>query len=79
MSVSDTTDQPDKPTIEHRLELMRLVSGFRVSQAVFVAARLGLADLLNDGPRDTNDLARATETHAPALYRLLRFLRNYLM
>ena len=53
---------------------MRLVSGYRVSQAINVAARLGLADLLKDGPRETDDLAQATETHAPALYRLLRFL-----
>ena len=53
---------------------MRLVTGYRVSQAVYVAARLGLADLLKDGSREIDDLARATETHAPALYRLLRFL-----
>ncbi len=74
MSAPDPTGLPETPTAEHRVELMGLVSGFRVSQAVYVAARLGLADLLKDGPRDVDDLARATEVHAPALYRLLRCL-----
>ena len=32
--------------------------------------------LLKDGPRASEDLARATGTHAPSLYRLLRALAN---
>jgi hypothetical protein len=74
VSAPEPTGLPETPTVEHRLELMRLVSGFRVSQAVYVVARLGLADLLKDGPRAVEELASETETHAPALYRLLRFL-----
>ena len=53
-----------------------LINGFRVSQAIHVAATLGIADLLKDGPRSSDDLASATGTHADALYRLLRALAS---
>jgi hypothetical protein len=49
-----------------------MVQAFRVSQALHVTATLGIADLLAAGPRTADDLARATGTHAGALYRLLR-------
>ena len=52
--------------------LMELVQTFRVSLALHVTATLGVADLLAAGPRTAADLARATGTHAGALYRLLR-------
>ena len=55
-------------------ELFRLIRGYRVSQALYVVARLGIADLLADGAQDSDELARATGTHPGALYRLLRFL-----
>ncbi|MGY1703177.1 methyltransferase [Geodermatophilus sp. SYSU D00697] len=55
-------------------ELADLVRGYQRSQALTVAARLGIADLLRDGPRTVADLARATATHEPTLYRLLRAL-----
>jgi hypothetical protein len=55
-------------------DVMRLVNGYQVSQALHVAAVLGIADLLAAGPRDSDDLARATATHSPTLYRLLRAL-----
>ena len=44
------------------------------SQAVYVAAKLGLADHLADGPRTHDELAKATATHAPSLRRVLRLL-----
>jgi hypothetical protein len=52
--------------------LLQLVQAFRVSQALHVAATLGIADLLAAGPRSADDLARATGAHPRALYRLLR-------
>jgi hypothetical protein len=55
-------------------DLLRLVNGYQVSQAIHVAAVLGIADLLEDGPRTSDDLAAATETHPRTLYRLLRAL-----
>ena len=52
-------------------ELLDLVNGSWVAQACYVAARLGIADLLAAGPRTAEELAAATGTHAPALRRLL--------
>jgi hypothetical protein len=57
-----------------RLVLQQLIQGFQVPQCIFVVAKLGIADLLKDGPRRSEDLAQATGTHAPSLYRVLRLL-----
>src|SRR6188472_1327618 len=53
-------------------ELRRLVNSYQLSQAIHVAAVLGIADPLADGPRSSDDLAEATGTNPRALYRLLR-------
>jgi O-methyltransferase domain/Dimerisation domain len=55
-------------------DIMRLLTGYRISQAIHVAATLGVADLLKDGPRATDALAAATNTDPRTLYRLLRAL-----
>ncbi|HEY7485070.1 MAG TPA: methyltransferase [Streptosporangiaceae bacterium] len=57
-----------------RTAMLNMVFGFRDAQIIYVAARLGLADLLADGPRSSADLAKQTDTHQPSLYRLLRAL-----
>jgi hypothetical protein len=57
-----------------RRALLRLVSGYQLSQALHVAARLDVGDRLASGPRSADELAAETETHADALYRLLRAL-----
>jgi SAM-dependent methyltransferase len=59
-----------------RLKLFQLLTGHYVSHALYVAAKLGIADLLADGPRPYADLAEATKTHAPSLHRLLRLLAS---
>lgn len=56
--------------------LMGLINGYQVSQAIHVAATLRIADQLRDGPRTTQELAEATNTHARSLYRLLRALAS---
>lgn len=45
-----------------------------MAQAICVTAELRLADLLAAGPLSSDELAAATKTHAPSLYRLLRAL-----
>ena len=57
-------------------DLLRMGLGFASAQALHVAAELGIADLLHDGPKGAEDLARATKTDAAALYRVLRFLAS---
>src|SRR5262249_31630158 len=47
-----------------------------ISQAIYVAAKLGIADLLRDGPRTWEELARDTSTDARSLYRVMRALAS---
>ena len=57
-------------------QILKLLTGKFVAQAISVAATLGIADPLADGPLPTEELAKATSTHAPSLYRLLRALAS---
>jgi len=59
------------PSVESRTRLRTLIGGYRISQAVYVATRLGIPDLLADGPRDIDELAHATGSHTPTLRRVL--------
>jgi hypothetical protein len=54
--------------------LFQMATGYWLSQAIYVAAKLGLADLLKDGPRSCEELAAATGTDRRCLYRLMRAL-----
>jgi len=51
-----------------------LSQGTIITTSLSLAAELGIADLLADGPRSGEELARATSTHPRSLYRLLRLL-----
>jgi hypothetical protein len=53
-----------------------LIRGFRVSQAIYVATKLGIPDLLAEGPRTITDLAEAAGAHATSLGRLLLYLAS---
>jgi hypothetical protein len=54
--------------------LLEMITSGWMSQAVHVAARLGVADHLAAGPRRSDDLARSLGAHADSLHRLLRGL-----
>jgi hypothetical protein len=56
------------------IELMRLINGYQVSQALHAAATLGVADQLKDGPKSYDTVAEACGAHPRSLYRLLRAL-----
>jgi hypothetical protein len=55
-------------------DLHRLIKGFQISQAIHVAAVLGVADHMATGPRASDEIAAAVGAHPRALYRLLRAL-----
>ena len=57
-------------------QLWPVTSGIISAQVIFVAAKLGLADLLKDGPKSVDELAAATQTHVPTLYRVMRALAS---
>jgi len=54
----------------------QMFAGSWITQGIWVAAELGIADLLTDGPRTAEELARKTNTHSGALYRVLRALAS---
>lgn len=64
------------PPANPQQQLAQVITAYWQSQAVYVAAELGIADLLADGPQPVDELARATGSHADALFRLLRALAS---
>jgi O-methyltransferase domain/Dimerisation domain len=60
------TDQP--PAVA----LRRMTTAYWTSQVIYVAATLGIPDILANRPQTSEALAATTGTHAPSLYRLLR-------
>src|SRR5712691_11914339 len=56
--------------------LYQLATGHYISHALCLAAKLGIAELLKDGPRHSKELAEATGTHAPSLNRVMRLLAS---
>src|SRR6187200_133345 len=57
-------------------QLDQMITGYWISQAIYAAAKFGIADLLRDGPVTAEQLAAETSTNADALYRLLRALAS---
>jgi len=62
--------------ISPSVTMFQMVRAFFASRAIYVAAKLGLADLLKDEPKSSEELAQATGTDASALYRLMRTLAS---
>ncbi|WP_447008231.1 methyltransferase [Saccharothrix isguenensis] len=62
------------PPDRARRAMLDLMTGAWRTSAVAVAAELGVADLLADGPRDTADLAERTGAREDNLRRLLAYL-----
>jgi O-methyltransferase domain/Dimerisation domain len=58
------------------VRMQQLLTGFEVSQALYVIAELGVATALLDGPRSVKELALATGADLDALGRIIRFLAS---
>lgn len=74
--MSSTKTDEAQSTIPPAVQIFDLLNGFMRSQAIYVAAKLGLADLLKEGARNVDNLAKLTKVNADALYRLLRALSS---
>ena len=59
-----------------RDDLNRMIAGFWMTQAIYVAVRLRIPDFLVSGPRTTEQLASDTGAHERSLFRLLRALSS---
>ena len=70
----ETRSAEGAPSPDHIL--IQLLTGAWAMQAVATAARLGINDVLGDGPKTADDVAAKTRAHAGAIYRLLRALAS---
>jgi hypothetical protein len=73
MSISgldtDTTDR-----LQLRTAFIERIGGYMASHALAVAANLGVADLIKDEIRGSDELAAELDAHEPSLRRVLRLL-----
>lgn len=74
--MSQDTVQSAAPDVPQAAQLMQMIFGFMTSQAISVAAKLGIADLLKDEARSADELAQATGMQARPLYRIMRALAS---
>lgn len=58
------------------IAMLQMISGFWISRAIYIAAKLGLADHLAEGRKTAQELATASGTDAASLYRVLRALAS---
>ena len=58
------------------MALLHMAAAGWISQSVHVAAKLGIADILESGPKTPHQIATITGSHSPALHRLLRMLAS---
>jgi O-methyltransferase domain len=65
------------PVANSAARLLRSRSDVVLHQALYVAASLGIADMLEQGVHSTADLARHLSVHEDALYRTLRALAGH--
>ncbi|MFO1520057.1 MAG: methyltransferase [bacterium] len=61
-------------TSKAAIDLLRMANGYWLSQALYAAARLKIADFLKGGPKTAEELGELANVHAPSLFRLLRAL-----
>lgn len=73
MFLQGNTQSQDIPS---QMVMIQMATSYWVSRALYAAAKLGIADLLQDGPKSCDDLANSTGTNAQALYRLMRALAS---
>lgn len=67
---------PNTQTQSPMLAFVELASKLWINHAIGAAAKLGIADAMSHEAKSVEEIAQATETHAPSLYRLLRCLAS---
>lgn len=69
--MSAPSRQPEEPL---PVQMYGMLNSHFLVQALYVAATLRIPDLLANGSRTVDELAQASASHSPSLYRLLRML-----
>lgn len=57
-------------------QLMNFIIGKWISKPIYAAAEFRIADILADGPKNIEEIAQTSGTHAPTLYRMMRALAS---
>jgi ubiquinone/menaquinone biosynthesis C-methylase UbiE len=71
MSENTSAGAPAEPV---NYAVFKMACGYWISQSLYVVTKLGIPDLLAGGPKTAEELAAATSTDGPSLYRVLRAL-----
>ncbi len=74
--MNNSTTQTTLTASQPQDSMLQMITGFWVSRAIYIAATLGVADLVKDQSRTAKELANITRTHAPSLYRVMRALAS---
>jgi O-methyltransferase domain/Dimerisation domain len=78
MPVLQTQPEPadGRHAVPPAVQMVQLLAGFQLSQALYAAARLGVADCLRSGPKNAAALAADVGADARSLHRVLRTLAS---
>jgi hypothetical protein len=78
MSVLPTQSEPtaEAPAVPPPVQMVQLLAGFQLSQALYATAKLGIADCLLSGSKDAATLAAEVGADTDSLHRVLRALAS---
>jgi hypothetical protein len=68
--------QETPPSLPPHIQLIQIGTGGAVANVVHIAAAIGLADELADGPKSAAEVADPLALHAPSLHRLMRTMAS---
>ena len=74
--MESTAQLEERPGPPPQAIMMQMGMGAMVTQALYVAAKLGVADILADGEKHIDEIAKKCDAHSPSLYRILRSLAS---
>jgi hypothetical protein len=66
----------EKSEVTPKERMLNLIGGFWIARSIYLAAQIGVADVLDDQPKTIAQLAAATNTEPQPLYRLQRALAS---
>jgi len=67
------TDNAQSESESSSLALLEIIYGYKKFPAIFVVAKLGIVDILSNGPTTADELAKTTSVNSRS-YRLMRLL-----
>ena len=71
-AIRTTLQTVTRRMVPPEIGLLELASGFMATHAVYAAAKLGIADVLANGPLSADDVAGEVGSNPDATHRLLR-------